>query len=199
MILQGAEVYFFWALALVALMAGLFTVLARSAVHSALFLMMTLIAVAGLFLLMQAEFVMGVQVLVYVGGVMVLFLFVIMLVNVREERLDKARLFSRQWLGAIILAGALAVGFSIAIRNSDPYHNLGQPDARAAATSLEKNPQGATPISHNAQDVGLALYSQGALPFEIASVLLLVAIIGSVLLARTPRQERLYDQEQETP
>src|ERR1043165_9788774 len=67
MILQGAEVYFFWALALIALMSGLFTVLARSAVHSAICLMMTLIAVAGLFLLMQAEFVMGVQILVYVG------------------------------------------------------------------------------------------------------------------------------------
>jgi NADH-quinone oxidoreductase subunit J len=200
MILQGAEVYFFWALALVALMAGLFTVLARSAVHSAMFLMLTLIAVAGLFLLMQAEFVMGVQILVYVGGVMVLFLFVIMLVNVREERLDKARLFSRQWLGAMILSGALAVVFSIAIRNSDPYSTIGQ-GARGAAppASLERNPQGATPVSRNTQSVGQALYTQGALPFEIASVLLLVAIIGSVLLARTPRQERLYDQEQETP
>src|SRR2546421_1275545 len=118
MILQGAEVYFFWALALIALMSGLFTVLARSAVHSALCLMMTLIAVAGLFLLMQAEFVMGVQILVYVGGVMVLFLFVIMLVNVREERLDKARLFSRQWPGAVGLAGALSVNLSYYFRTS---------------------------------------------------------------------------------
>lgn len=200
MILQGAEVYFFWALALIALMSGLFTVLARSAVHSAICLMMTLIAVAGLFLLMQAEFVMGVQILVYVGGVMVLFLFVIMLVNVREERLDKARLFSRQWLGAVVLAGALAVTFSYAIRTSDPYRTI-QPEQRSTTppAALERNLQGATPISKNAQEVGMALYQQGALPFEIASVLLLVAIIGSVLLARTPRQQRLYDQEQETP
>jgi NADH-quinone oxidoreductase subunit J len=199
MILHGAEAWFFWVLAFVALIAGLFTVLARSAVHSALFLMLTLIAVAGLFLLMHAEFVMGVQILVYVGGVLVLFLFVIMLVNVREERLDRARLFSRQWLFAILLAGLLAFAFSLAIRWADPYRNIGPPEAAraTAATPVEKNPQGATPVSRNAQEVGQALYTQGALPFEIASVLLLVAILGSVLLARTPRQERLYDQEQE--
>jgi NADH-quinone oxidoreductase subunit J len=200
MILQGAEAYFFWALALMALMAGLFTVLARSAVHSAMFLMMTLMAVAGLFLLMHAEFVMGVQILVYVGGVLVLFLFVIMLVNVREERLDKARLFSRQWLGAIILSGVLAVAFSYAIRLADPYSTIGALESgRAAEAAVEKDPLSATPVSRNVQEVGRALYTQGALPFEIASVLLLVAILGSVLLARTPKQERLAEQEQETP
>ncbi len=202
MILQGAEVWFFWVLALLALMSGLFTVLARSAVHSAMFLMLTLIAVAGLFLLMQAEFVMGVQILVYVGGVLVLFLFVIMLVNVREERLDVARLFSRQWIGAVVLAGMLALAFSYAIRLADPYQSIGPPvSARTGAPAtgtVAKNPQGATPISQNTQEVGVDLYSKAALPFEIASVLLLVAIIGSVLLARTPRQERIYDQEQET-
>jgi len=193
MILHGAEAWFFWVLALMALMAGLFTVLARSAVHSAICLMITLISVAGLFLLMHAEFVMGVQILVYVGGVLVLFLFVIMLVNVREERLDKARLFSRQWLVAMIFSGLLALTFSFAIRYADPYKSIGQAEAaRAPTQEAEKNQPG------NTQAVGLALYQQAALPFEIASVLLLVAIIGSVLLARTPKQERLYDQEQET-
>jgi NADH-quinone oxidoreductase subunit J len=203
MILQGAEAWFFWVLALLALMGGLFTVLSRSAVHSAMCLMMTLIAVAGLFLLMQAEFVMGVQILVYVGGVLVLFLFVIMLVNVREERLDRARLFSRQWLGAIALSALLAIGFSIAFRNADPYANiLPSEETRLNARRpepVERNPQGATPVSQNSQSVGEALYQQGALPFEIASVLLLVAIVGSVLLARTPKQQQLAEQEQKTP
>ena len=197
MILHGAEAWFFWLLALLALMGGLFTVLARSAVHSAIFLMMTLIAVAGLFLLMHAEFVMGVQILVYVGGVMVLFLFVIMLVNVREERLEKARLFSRQWFWAMLFAGALAFTFSYAIRLADPGQAARTRTADQPPELVGRNPQGATPVSANTQQVGAALYTQGALPFEIASILLLVAIIGSVLLARTPRQERLYDQEQE--
>jgi len=192
MSLHGAEAWFFWVLALLALMGGLFTVLARSAVHSAVCLMMTLVATAGLFLLMQAEFVMGVQILVYVGGVVVLFLFVIMLVNVREERLEGARLFSRQSTVALISTGVLAIMFWLAIRLADPYQNLrpeGEPET-PARTAVARNPQGATPVSQNAEGVGWALYTKAALPFEIASVLLLVAMIGSVLLARTPQQER---------
>lgn len=198
MILHGAEAWFFWALALLALVGGLFTVLSRSAVHSAIWLMTTLISTAGLFLVMRAEFVMGVQILVYVGGVMVLFLFVIMLVNVREERLDRARLFSRQWLLAVVFAGLLAVIFSYVIRLADPYSSLQPERAGAGAEAAPAyNPQGATPVSRNAEEVGWALYTQAALPFEIASVLLLVAIIGSVLLARTPRQERLAEREED--
>jgi len=201
MILHGPEAWFFWVLALFALIGGLFTVLSRSAVHSAMCLMLTLISTAGLFLLMHAEFVMGVQILVYVGGVLVLFLFVIMLVNVREERLDKARLFSGQWLLAIILAGLLALTFSYAFRLSDPYNNLRSTSAGGTAGGVEAQPVvnfgGATPVSQNAQEVGWALYTSAALPFEIASVLLLVAILGSVLLARTPRQERLADGEEQ--
>lgn len=194
MVLHGVEGWIFWLLALVALMGGLFTVLSRSAVHSAVCLMTTLIATAGLFLLMHAEFVMGVQILVYVGGVVVLFLFVVMLVNVREERLDQARLFSRQWVGAVLCAGLLAVGFWFSIRLSDPYQNLRlNQEVSNPETAVSYNPQGATPISKNAEDVGWSLYTQAALPFEIASVLLLVAILGSVLLARTSRQEQLAE------
>jgi NADH-quinone oxidoreductase subunit J len=197
MILHGPEAWFFWVLALSALIGGLFTVLSRSAVHSAMCLMLTLISTAGLFLLMHAEFVMGVQILVYVGGVLVLFLFVIMLVNVREERLDKARLFSGQWLLAIILAGLLALTFSYAFRLADPYNNLRATAAGGVEAQPVVNFGGATPVSNNAQEVGWALYTSAALPFEIASVLLLVAILGSVLLARTPRQERLAEGEEQ--
>lgn len=198
MALHGIEAGFFWLLALMALLGALFTVLSRSAVHSAVCLMTTLIATGGLFLLMRAEFVMGVQILVYVGGVIVLFLFVVMLVNVREERLDQARLFSRQWMVAVIAAGLLAMSFWFAFRLSDPYSNLGSPDAAVAETQTVNNPQGATPVSRNAEDLGWALYTQGALPFEIASVLLLVAILGSVLLARTSRQEQVAESETES-
>src|SRR2546430_12050303 len=82
MILSGWESVFFWIFSIAAILAGLLTVMARNAVHSALFLISSLVSVAALFILLGAEFIAGVQILVYVGGVMVLFLFVIMLVNV---------------------------------------------------------------------------------------------------------------------
>src|SRR5207253_9944719 len=89
MILSGWESVFFWVFSIAAILAGLLTVMARNAVHSALFLISSLVSVAALFILLGAEFIAGVQILVYVGGVMVLFLFVIMLVNVgAEERGD---------------------------------------------------------------------------------------------------------------
>src|ERR1051326_2132591 len=95
MILSGWESVFFWVFALSALVAGLLTVMARNAVHSALFLISALVSVAALFILLGAEFIAGVQILVYVGGVMVLFLFVIMLVNVAAEEQGTAAIFNR--------------------------------------------------------------------------------------------------------
>src|SRR6202008_1634938 len=74
MILSGYEALFFWIFALAAIFAGLLTVMARNAVHSALFLISSLVSVAALFVLARAEFIAGVQILVYVGGVMGLFL-----------------------------------------------------------------------------------------------------------------------------
>src|SRR5215213_1996375 len=96
MVLQGWESVFFWVFALAALVAGLLTVMARNAVHSALFLISALVSVAALFVLLGAEFIAGVQILVYVGGVMVLFLFVIMLVNVGAEERGRDEIFNNQ-------------------------------------------------------------------------------------------------------
>src|SRR3989440_7298259 len=95
MVLSGWESVFFWVFAMAALIAGLLTVMARNAVHSAMFLISTLVSVAALFILLGAEFIAGVQILVYVGGVMVLFLFVIMLVNVGSEERGRAPIFNR--------------------------------------------------------------------------------------------------------
>src|SRR5207248_6645926 len=94
MILSGWESVFFWIFSIAAILAGLLTVMARNAVHSALFLISSLMSVAALFILLGAEFIAGVQILVYVGGVMVLFLFVIMLVNVGAEEEGKAAIFN---------------------------------------------------------------------------------------------------------
>src|ERR1043165_9518399 len=100
--LSGYGALFFWIFALAAIFAGLLTVMASNAVHSALFLISSLVSVAALFVLSGAEFIAGggviagVQILVYVGGVMVLFLFVIMLVNVGAEEKGKDEIFNNQ-------------------------------------------------------------------------------------------------------
>lgn len=195
--LHGWEAVLFYLLAFMTLIMGVFVVTARIAVHSALFLISALVNVALLFILMRAEFVAGVQILVYVGGVMVLFLFVIMLVQTRAEEESRVRLYTGQTTAAVIIAGLLAVGFLLALRTAQ---GVFQPPAAtndrapAAVEPAERNPAGAgLSLSRDTQRVGEALYRQAALPFEIASLLLLVAIIGAVLLAKGAKQEKLYE------
>jgi NADH-quinone oxidoreductase subunit J len=197
MVLSGWESVFFWVFALSALVAGLLTVMARNAVHSALFLISALVSVAALFILLGAEFIAGVQILVYVGGVMVLFLFVIMLVNVSAEERGGEELFNRpaQTTAAVCFAALLFFGLFYAVNKSAGQfapQNTGEGAAaqeQAREAALRPSETGVARISEDTQRVGGSLYRYGGLPFEIASVLLLVAIVGSVLLARTTKQE----------
>ncbi|HYY97716.1 MAG TPA: NADH-quinone oxidoreductase subunit J [Pyrinomonadaceae bacterium] len=198
MVLSGWESVFFWVFALAALVAGLLTVMARNAVHSALFLISALVSVAALFVLLGAEFIAGVQILVYVGGVMVLFLFVIMLVNVGAEEREQEVLFNHtgQVTAAVCFAALLVFGLFYAINQSAGRFAAAEasPAARAArASALRPSETRVARISEDTQRVGSSLYRYGGLPFEIASVLLLVAIVGSVLLARTSKQEVAAD------
>ncbi len=199
MVLQGWESVFFWVFALAALVAGLLTVMARNAVHSALFLISALVSVAALFVLLGAEFIAGVQILVYVGGVMVLFLFVIMLVNVGAEEREQEALFNRsgQVVAAVCFAALLVLGFFYAIRESAgrfvPDRDVSVTRREDEAARLRTAETRVSKISEDTQRVGNSLYRYGALPFEIASLLLLVAIVGSVLLARTSKQELAHD------
>ena len=199
MILSGWEAVFFWVFGLAALVAGLLTIMARNAVHSALFLISALVSVAALFVLLGAEFIAGVQILVYVGGVMVLFLFVIMLVNVGAEEREQENLFNRtpQVAAAVVFCALLGFGLiSVISRAAAQFAPPGaeaglSPAARAAG--LEPAATGVSKISADTQQVGASLFRYAGLPFEIASVLLLVAIVGSVLLARTAKQELAAD------
>ena len=196
MILSGWEAFFFWFFGLAAIFAGLLTVMARNAVHSALFLISSLVSVAALFVLAHAEFIAGVQILVYVGGVMVLFLFVIMLVNVGAEEAGVAEIFNRprQVTASLIFCFLLVAGVLFAINTGYPELQK-RVTAEIATAGLDRDthlPAAATGISRittQTETVGGILYRFGSLPFEIASVLLLVAIIGSVMLARTLKQE----------
>jgi NADH-quinone oxidoreductase subunit J len=200
MVLSGWESVFFWVFALSALVAGLLTVMARNAVHSALFLISALVSVAALFVLLGAEFIAGVQILVYVGGVMVLFLFVIMLVNVGAEEREQELLFNRtgQVVAAVCFVALLVLGLFYAVNQSAGRFAPAADEtvvARREAETARLRPAETrvSKISEDTQRVGSSLYRYGALPFEIASVLLLVAIVGSVLLARTSKQELAHD------
>jgi len=206
MTFSGWEAVFFWIFSIAALIAGLLTIMARNAVHSALFLISSLLSIAALFILLGAEFIAGVQILVYVGGVMVLFLFVIMLVNVGAEERGRERIFHRpaQVITSVIFALLLAGGLVYALnqgydglRNRD-IRNIDAREAIEARRSSEQQelPTSATGtfrITKDTERLGSSLYRYASLPFEIASVLLLVAILGSVMLARTVKQEAAVD------
>ncbi len=194
--LHGWEGVLFYVLAIMTLFMAVFVVTARVAVHSALFLISTLVNVALLFILLRAEFVAGVQILVYVGGVMVLFLFVIMLVQTRAEEESRVKLYTGQTWPAVIIALLLAVSFYFAM---NPAQAAFRPSADAAIAVTPdggaRSTSGAGYVSQDTQQVGEALYRKAALPFEIASLLLLVAMVGAVLLARGTKQEKYYEEE----
>ncbi|HEX9137416.1 MAG TPA: NADH-quinone oxidoreductase subunit J [Nitrospirota bacterium] len=160
----------FYCLSAIIILSALMVITRRNPVHSAMFLITTLFAVAGIYLQLHAEFLAAVQVIVYVGGIMVLFLFVIMLVNL--EVVSTERRFNKQWIIALIAGAALLVEFGYVI-------------VRGKASLL---PPAAGPAQNltvkNSEQIGLMLYQNYMLPFEIASLLLLVAIIGAVVLAK---------------
>src|SRR5690349_2936585 len=140
MTLSGYEALFFWIFAVAAIFASLLTVMARNAVHSALFLISSLVSVAALFILLHAEFIAGVQILVYVGGVMVLFLFVIMLVNVGAEERGREEIFNRQRqvTASLVFCLLLVLGLLFAI--NEGYKGLRKRDESKLAEKIEQAP-----------------------------------------------------------
>jgi NADH-quinone oxidoreductase subunit J len=162
-----ATPFFFYMLSGLAILGGLLVITRRNAVHSALALILTLLAVAGLYLMLYAPFVAGVQIIVYAGGIMVLFLFVIMLVNL--ERVSKERQFNRIWPAGLLAACALLFLFL-------SVYEKGK--------SLFPEPRIPIPEGSNTQQIGLMLYGNYMFAFEIASLLLLVAILGAVIMTK---------------
>ena len=159
----------FIVLSVLALVSAVFVITRRNAVHSAIWLVVTLFAVGGIFLLQHAEFLFAVQIILYVGGITVLFLFVVMLVDI-DVALKQAR-FARQWQLALVTAVLVLAIVGYALYN----HGLG--------LNLPARPMVNAP-AHNTQAVGMALYQNYMLPVEIASLLLLVAMVGAVIVAK---------------
>jgi NADH-quinone oxidoreductase subunit J len=166
------ELVLFYIFGAVAIISAILVITQHNVVHSAIFLAATLLSVAGIFLTLHAEFLAGVQVIVYVGGILVLFVFVIMLIAV--ERSSFERQFNKQWTIALVTSGILIVELIYGVYQGRDTFVLPQVPAAPVAQA----------IAGNSQQVGMALYTTYLLPFEIASILLLVAIVGAVVLAK---------------
>jgi NADH-quinone oxidoreductase subunit J len=166
-----AEAIAFYTLAAFILGFAVLVVTTKDTVHSVLYLVLDFLFVAALYVMLGAPFLAVIQVLVYAGGIVVLYLFVVMLVNLKrppEAHQDPHR---RSRLG---MALAAAVLVELAIIVASGY-------ARAAAPTV---PAAALPVSGNTEQVGWLLYTSYLIPFEIASMLLLVAMIGAIVLAK---------------
>jgi NADH-quinone oxidoreductase subunit J len=167
---MNAPLLVFFFLAAIAILGAISLILQRHPIHSALSLIVVMVALAGLYLLMGAEFVAAVQIIVYGGAIMVLFIFVIMLLNAGvEERTHMSKMAG--WAGlplAIALMGFLAAAVA---RSTDRVQAVAQSGAIAPTKVV----------------AGL-LFQEFVYPFELTSFLILVAIIGAIVLAQREKQ-----------
>jgi NADH-quinone oxidoreductase subunit J len=176
----------------VAVASSILVVAMRNPVHSALFLLLTFLCVAVLFVMQKAEFVGAVQVLVYAGGIMVLFLFVVMLINVRH--LPDERVLSNFWKGGFLVGLAVFALFVTMVRPG-VYHDENPNKSKLStvrdrvAINSTKNPgrlghKRVTRHNVNSEAVANALYTDYLVPFEVASLFLLVAMIGAIVIGK---------------
>jgi NADH-quinone oxidoreductase subunit J len=164
----------FWVLAVIAIAGGLLCITRRNAVMSALSLVMTLFALAGIFVLLEAHFIAVMQVIVYAGAIMVLFLFVIMLLNVGRLGGATDLKGTAGKLTAVVLAGGLAAEL-FALRGLLPAESFRLPAGNVAQMTAEKGAVGV---------IAEPLFRAYLVPFEITSLLLLAAVVGAVVLAK---------------
>ncbi len=166
---MNIELYFFFFFGLTAMVSGLAMILQRNLVYCVLLLIMVMVSLAGLFLMLNAQFVAIIQIVVYAGAIMVLFLFVIMLLNIsREENAG----FRVQKPIAVVLLILLAIPTVSMILQATG--DLG---------SLNSTPTGGFGIGE-VEYIGQILFTKYLLPVEIAGVLLLIGVVGAVVLTK---------------
>ena len=164
----------FSAFALTLLGAGMGVILSRNPVHAALFLVLAFFTGAGLWMMLEAEFLAITLVLVYVGAVMVLFLFVVMMLNVDLDRLREG-FWQHLPLGAGV--ALIMVADMVLVVSSKQVSKLGA-DLQPASETVS-----------NTRDLGMQLYTHYVYPFELASVILLVAIVAAIALTLRKRKD----------
>ena len=166
----------FLTLAAVVVTSAAAVVLSRNAVHAALFLVVCLLGVAGLFVLQQAHFLAAVQVIVYAGAIVVLFLFVIMLLGVdRREDLDIDDLKAQRPLAGLL--GVVALAELLLLSRGSHWASGGTSTAGALSGP-----------GSNVEKLARSIFTRYLLPFEVTAILLVIAVVGAVVLARRPPQ-----------
>ncbi len=153
--------------------SSLMVVLQRHPVSSALFLVLAFVSLGAMYLTLGAEFIGMVQIIVYAGAIMVLFLFVIMYLNLRHDVETGVQIAVRRGLGWLL--GALVLGLALLLAG------------RGWAPGPTAAPDLTAPLAGNTQQIGLALYSRYLFPFEITSMVLLVAMVGAIVISRGRR------------
>jgi NADH-quinone oxidoreductase subunit J len=162
--------YLFYFLAFLAILSALLVVFSRNAVYSVLYLIITLFSIAGHYVLLNAQFLAAVHVIVYAGAIMVLFLYVIMLLNLNEA--VEPQKGTLQKIAAAISAGTLLILLIGALKGTD-----------AVVGELTPSEMGYV------KNLGQVLFTDYLLPFEITSILLLAAMIGAVMLGKPEKQK----------
>jgi NADH-quinone oxidoreductase subunit J len=162
---MGITLYIFWFLAFLALLSALYVVFAKSPVHSVLSLIITFFAIAGHYLLLNAQFLAAVHIIVYAGAIMVLFLYVIMMLNLNKETEPHKKNYIK--FVSVIAAGLLLVTFVAAFRGAEIAGEAKPNDSIGLVAEL-----------------GKVLFKEFLLPFEISSILLLSAMVGAVYLSK---------------
>jgi NADH-quinone oxidoreductase subunit J len=161
----------FWLLAIIALVASVSMVIQRNPVHSALSLILTLLSLAGLFLLLSSHFLAVIQVIIYAGAIMVLFLFVIMLLDVQRTETTVSRVKMQKSLGVVL--GVVFFLETVLVLRSSTVKEI----AASALSPLD-------PDFGTAAALGRVLVSHYVFPLQLAAVLLFVALIGAVVLSK---------------
>jgi len=141
----------------------------RNPVHSVMWMLLLFFHIASMYLFLNAEFIAAIQVIVYAGAILVLFLFVILLLNLREE-IRTAR-FVGSWPAGIMIAAAILASIIAAVQSFVPG-----PSGKYTVALVQQET--------NTRVLGEVLYTEFLFPFEIASLILLVAIIGAIVLAK---------------
>ncbi len=175
---MGFEKFLFYVFAAITVAAAGMVITRRNTVHAVLYLVLAFVASAGLWMLLEAEFLAITLVLVYVGAVMVLFLFVVMMLDIEVAAL-KAQFIRHLPLGLLIAAVLLAEILLIEGPANFGLEQFAKPAARAADYS-------------NTEELGMLLYTVYVYPFEIAAVILLVAIVAAIRLTLRRRPDNKY-------
>jgi NADH-quinone oxidoreductase subunit J len=169
----SADLWVFWVLAPISVGSAIAMLFQRNAVHAALLLIVNFFTLAVFFLVLGSPFLFAVQIIVYAGAIMVLFLFVIMLLGVDRSESLVETIKGQRWL-AVLLGLGLVAEVSFAVR-------LGVGLGRGDVPGIEALSQGG-----NVRALGRVLFTDYFFPFEVTSVLLIVAAIAAMVLARRP-------------